>query len=166
MKAAVWCAGSALVILAILLFGGMPFSSSGKGAPPASVVPKASEQKLEAPRETVMLPVAENANSLNIPETTAKDDIATLDFLISNFRKLEGENPVGENDEITAALLGRNPKGLGYLRSDSAYIDSSGRLIDRWGTPYFFHAVSGNEMEIFSAGPDRRHHTDDDLTSD
>jgi hypothetical protein len=166
MKTAAWCAGFVAAILAILLFGGMPFSGTVKPAPLAPVVPKALVPKPEAPRETVILPVAENAASLNSPETTAEEDIATLDFLISNFRKHEGGNPVGENDEITAALLGRNPKGLGYLRRDRAYIDPAGRLIDRWGTPYFFHAVSGDEMEVVSAGPDLRHHTDDDITSE
>jgi hypothetical protein len=166
MKASAWFAGSALVIIAVLLFGGLPFSGTVKHAPLAPVVPKALVPKPEAPRETLILPVAENAASLNSPETTAEEDIATLDFLISSFRKHEGGNPVGENDEITAALLGRNPKGLGYLRKDRAYIDPSGRLIDRWGTPYFFHAVSGDEMEVVSAGPDLRHHTADDITSE
>jgi hypothetical protein len=36
-------------------------------------------------------------------------------------------------------------------------------LIDRWGTPYFFHALSGEHMEIHSAGPDRQFHSADDL---
>lgn len=56
--------------------------------------------------------------------------------------------------------------GLGYLRRDSAYIDPGGRLIDRWGTPYFFHANSADKMEIISAGSDLRHHSNDDLTSE
>jgi hypothetical protein len=35
-------------------------------------------------------------------------------------------------------------------------------MCDRWGTPYFFHQVSKTEMEIRSAGPDRRMWTGDD----
>ncbi|HLH53589.1 MAG TPA: hypothetical protein VKY92_08235 [Verrucomicrobiae bacterium] len=42
-------------------------------------------------------------------------------------------------------------------------IDSSGNLIDPWGTPYFFHQLSGMEMEIHSAGPDKIMWTQDDL---
>ena len=38
-----------------------------------------------------------------------------------------------------------------------------GELTDAWGTPYFFHQLSGTEMEIHSAGPDRRMFTGDDL---
>lgn len=166
MKTASWCAGAALVIIAFLLFGGIPFSGSVKTLPSVPAVPKASGQKPEATRETVILPVAENAASLNSPETTAEEDIATLGFLISNFRKHEGGNPVGENDEITAALLGKNAKGLGYLRRDSAYVNRSGQIIDRWGTPYFFHAVSAEKMEIISAGSDLRMHTADDISSE
>ncbi len=87
-------------------------------------------------------------------------------MLLTDFRSHHGGNPVGENDEITAALLGANPKRLGYLNRNSAYIDAGGRLIDRWGTPYFFHAISAERMEVISAGPDLRHHTPDDITSD
>ena len=42
-------------------------------------------------------------------------------------------------------------------------INSQGELIDPWGTPYFFHQLSGTEMEIHSAGPDKVMWTQDDL---
>lgn len=167
MKTAAWCAAVALAIIAAVIFGLMPFSGTEKPAEATPGVPAIRVPMPEATRQkTVMLPVAETAASLNSQETPPEDDITTLDFLISQFRKHEGENPVGENDEITAALLGKNPKNLGYLRKDSAYIDPSGQLIDRWGTPYFFHAVSGKNMKIISAGPDLKHHTADDLASE
>ena len=38
-----------------------------------------------------------------------------------------------------------------------------GELVDAWGTPYFFHQISGSEMEIHSAGPDKIMWTSDDL---
>ena len=40
-----------------------------------------------------------------------------------------------------------------------------GELVDRWGTPYFFHSVSAEKMEIVSAGPDKELWTDDDVVS-
>jgi hypothetical protein len=49
------------------------------------------------------------------------------------------------------------------LPPDLASIDAQGRLLDRWGTPYFFHAVSRTELEIRSAGPDGKLGTDDDV---
>lgn len=38
-----------------------------------------------------------------------------------------------------------------------------GKAQDRWGTPWRFHALSGQHMEVLSAGPDRSFGTDDDL---
>jgi len=38
-------------------------------------------------------------------------------------------------------------------------------LIDRWGTPYFFHVLSNTGMEIRSAGQDGEFYTEDDAIS-
>ena len=119
------------------------------------------------PKEVTTLGIASMANSLNTTETTIEEDFSTLQVLLSQYRKhLNAGNPVGDNAEITAALLGRNAKGLAYLPATGPFIDEEGRLIDRWGTPYFFHAISGEHMQIHSAGPDRKRHTDDDLISE
>lgn len=73
-------------------------------------------------------------------------------------------NPVGTNPEITAALNGANPGQTVLVKSeDGLRINSRGELVDSWGTPYFFHQLSGTEMEIHSAGPDRALWTADDL---
>jgi len=39
-------------------------------------------------------------------------------------------------------------------------------LVDAWGTPFFFHQLSGHEMEIHSAGPDKIMWTADDLVTE
>ena len=107
--------------------------------------------------------MSSQARDLNAAATTAQDDIAIVAELLREYRRHLGGNPVGENDEITAALLGANPKHLACLPpGPAAWLDSGGRLLDRWGTPYFFHALSGSEMEIISAGPDRELFTADD----
>jgi hypothetical protein len=41
-------------------------------------------------------------------------------------------------------------------------VNEAGELTDRWGTAYFFHQLSSREMEIRSAGPDRKMWTEDD----
>jgi hypothetical protein len=41
-------------------------------------------------------------------------------------------------------------------------VNAAGELTDRWGTPFFFHQVSKAQMEVRSAGPDRRMWTADD----
>lgn len=75
-----------------------------------------------------------------------------------------GGNPFGNNREITARLNGSNPKQVVFLKSeDGMRINERGELIDNWGTAFFFHQISGTEMEIRSAGPDRKLWTRDDL---
>ena len=73
------------------------------------------------------------------------------------------EHPVGSNAEITAALLGDNPRKLIALPRDKAALDTDGQLLDPWGKPYFFHQLSARIMELRSGGPDGRLRTDDDL---
>ena len=76
-----------------------------------------------------------------------------------------GGNPVGSNAEIMAALMGGNPKGAMFAPTEGQSLNSSGELVDRWGTPYFFHQLSATEMEVRSAGPDRRMWTADDIVT-
>jgi hypothetical protein len=76
-----------------------------------------------------------------------------------------GGNPVGTNQEITKALNGGNPHHVEFLGPDGNSINDKGELVDAWGTPYFFHQLSGQVMEIRSAGPDKRMWTDDDLVT-
>lgn len=75
-------------------------------------------------------------------------------------------NPVGTNEEITRTLNGGNPKQIKFLKAENGMrINSQGELIDSWGTPFFFHQLSGTEMEIRSAGPDKVMWTADDLVT-
>ena len=77
-----------------------------------------------------------------------------------------GGNPVGTNAEITRALNGDNPTHANFLAGiPGQQINSKGELVDPWGTPYFFHQLSGTEMEVHSAGPDRTLWNADDLIS-
>lgn len=109
--------------------------------------------------------IAETARSLNAPDASAEDDLEIIHSLIEFFRKLNnGLNPGGGlNEEIVDQLRGRNAKRFAVIPPDLPCINSEGQLLDRWGTPYFFHPVSGKEMEIRSAGPDRRFWTSDDV---
>jgi len=83
---------------------------------------------------------------------------------IRQYGKMFGGNPVGTNPEITAALSGNNPKGINFVNAESGMrINGNGEMVDAWGTPYFFHQLSGTDMEIRSAGPDGIMWTTDDL---
>jgi hypothetical protein len=89
-------------------------------------------------------------------------EIDNVSFAIRDYRNVLKENPVGNNAEITKALLGDNLKQVKIAAPVGSTINGEGELCDRWGTPYFFHALSKTSMEIRSAGPDRRMWTDDD----
>ena len=99
-----------------------------------------------------------------IPATTEDiiEDLSAVDSAIRNFQAVHGENPIGSNAEITAALLGNNLKQIKLEVPAGSHMNGEGQMCDRWGTPYFFHQVSKTEMEIRSAGPDRQMWTGDD----
>jgi hypothetical protein len=104
------------------------------------------------------------ADALNAPAGTLRRDLEILDELFgafhTNFPRLG--NPVGENAEITAALTGENPAHFVFLSPRHRALNTRGELCDRWGTPFRFHQLSGTQMEIRSAGPDRKFATPDD----
>ena len=90
---------------------------------------------------------------------SATENVARM---ITAFHTRMGENPVGTNAEITKALLGGNPIHATFSQ-DPPSLNAKGELIDPRGTPYFFHQISGDHMEIRSAGPDKIMGTADDI---
>jgi hypothetical protein len=98
--------------------------------------------------------------STNLPPATILENMRTM---IRQYGAAFGGNPVGTNPEITQALQGNNPKHINFLKTDGNRVNANGELVDPWGSPYFFHQLSGTEMEIRSAGPDRVMYTPDDL---
>jgi hypothetical protein len=105
------------------------------------------------------------AADLNAPGGSIHHDLEILNEVFgawqTNFPH-DGD-PVGENDEITAALAGGNRLHFAFISPRHSAINSQGELCDRWGTPFRFHALSGTQMEIRSAGPDRKFGTNDDV---
>jgi len=130
--------------------------------PPPSPVPQlTAEQRQRILREA---PEARLADDLNLPGRDIRSDLAILVSVFGAWRSnFPGQgNPFGDNREITGKLLGQNPNGIIFLQPDNRAINAEGELVDRWGTPFFFHAESGTKMEIRSAGPDRIMRTPDD----
>ena len=90
-------------------------------------------------------------------------DLDKVTLMFRDFRTSMGENPTGTNAEIMKAVMGGNPKGARLGPPENQSLNASGELVDRWGTPIFFHQMSKTSMEIRSAGPDRVMWTDDDI---
>ena len=103
------------------------------------------------------------ADELHAETTTPERDLEIIRDFVSIYSRASGGNPVGDNADITAALTGTQypgQKGHFFPRGHSAV--RSGQLVDRWGSPYWFHPNSSSQMEIRSAGPDRQLFTGDD----
>jgi hypothetical protein len=98
-----------------------------------------------------------------LPPATVLQNMA---HAVRLYGSMFGGNPVGSNAEITGALNGDNPKHARFLdAAQGLRMNDKGELIDSWGTPYFFHQLSGTLMEIHSAGPDKIMWTADDLVT-
>lgn len=104
----------------------------------------------------------------NVPDpdlAIAQTDSENIGLMLRDFRGVEGENPTGSNAEIMKAIMGGNKKGARLGPPTGMALNEHGELVDRWGSPFFFHQLSGNEMEVRSAGPDRKLYTNDDLVT-
>lgn len=153
-----------VVMILILMNLMSDFVPAAATSPPGGPVPAGDAAEVAPLRPITTLSTAGDlAATLRQPEGNPDDELQAVAQLIYLYRQGFGENPVGQNEDIVAALLGENEKRSAYLPKDSPAL-ADGKLIDRWGSPYWFHPVSGREMEIRSAGPDRELFTADDLS--
>ncbi len=100
------------------------------------------------------------------PARPPEEDLQAIARTLDNFALLvKGDNPLplGANEDIAAALRGKNQAALRALSDDHRAFNAQGQLVDRWGTPLYFHAESRDRLDVRSAGPDRRMWTADDL---
>lgn len=104
-------------------------------------------------------------DQLNQPGASVTNDLRILRDLFFHYQivvKDPSGNPAGTHEEIVRALQGRNRARLAFLPAQHPALNEKGQLVDRWGTPYFFHALGSTRMEIRSAGPDGKLFTADD----
>jgi hypothetical protein len=107
-------------------------------------------------------PAAETNEAANLPPLTVLDKARVV---MHDYHSAFGQNPVGTNPEITAALMGKNPRQINFVADSGLRVNEKGEMVDAYGTPFFFHQISGQEMEIRSAGEDRILWTFDDLVT-
>jgi hypothetical protein len=136
-----------------------------KGGPkrqpqPSAVLP-AETSSMPAASQALDPHLASMAARLNSTDHEPREDLEILEELLSIYRRALGGNPSGDNSDVVAALVGNTPQGAFFPRQSPALRD--GQLLDRWGTPYWFHPNSGHSMEIRSAGADKQLFTPDDI---
>jgi hypothetical protein len=143
-----------------------PAQNGPPNVPAASPAATGSNTAAAAPSN-----LAERAGAVAPPAATAENIppaivLENISHAIRQYGALFGGNPVGTNPEITAALNGGNPKQINFIKPEAGMqINGDAELVDTWGTPLFFHQLSGSEMEIHSAGPDKIMWTSDDLVA-
>ncbi|HVS51623.1 MAG TPA: hypothetical protein VHD62_04650 [Opitutaceae bacterium] len=163
---------SILALLLVALFWQHADKPAANITPRSEKIPRsattaaATNAKIPRPEFPPPTEISHLADALNSPAADIRADLRIVAGLLEAFRTNfpHDGNPVGENVEITAALAGKNSLRFGFLPPNHPAIDADGELCDRWGTPFFFHALSGTRMEIRSAGPDKKLYTADDVT--
>jgi hypothetical protein len=127
---------------------------------PSAVLPQPKSVQLASAEDRSVAPES-------LDEAIGLTPVTVLENMRAAFRQYQSrfrENPVGDNAEITRALNGGNPAKTIFVQAeDGLRQNSRGELIDIWGTPFFFHQLARTQMEVRSAGPDRRMWTADDL---
>lgn len=132
------------------------------GVPGTPVVPPPSPP-VQMPAVSPNAPVPSAPAAAPMPREEIEAEIEEVQLALRDFRTRLGGNPVGNNAEITKALLGDNLKQVKIPVPSGAQLNGDGELCDRWGTPFFFHQLSATRMEIRSAGPDRKMWSADDV---
>lgn len=100
------------------------------------------------------------------PTSTVERDLEAVGRAFENLMLLiKGGEPfrMGANEELAAALRGKNRTGLRFLPDDHPAFNEAGQIVDRWGTPLFFHVESASVLDVRSAGPDGEMWTEDDV---
>jgi hypothetical protein len=170
-----------VLVVAVLLLLNKKQTAQPNRISPAMVTEKSGETNI--PNTTKVSPaVAPVVSAIANPETSqptaatapapevaalpAATVLDNMRVVIHNYGATFGENPVGNNAEITATLAGKNPKQINFIRDVAGLrVNEKGELVDAYGTPFFFHQLSGKVMEIHSAGEDRKMWTFDDLVT-
>ena len=112
------------------------------------------------------LPGAEILKNYASPSTRPEDDLQAMAHVFSNLRLLvkgDAAFRMGANEEFAAALMGKNAAKEVFLMAPHACLNEKDQLVDRWGSPLFFHVRDRDRIDIRSAGPDREMWTADDL---
>jgi hypothetical protein len=161
-----------LATLGFLFWPQGPAPASGplqaSGPPIGTADARASAAAVPSASASVSIPTEERselAKDLNSPAQDIHADLRVLDEIFNAFRTNfpQSGNPIGNNAEITAVLTGNNSRHIAFIPPDHPAINARGELCDRWGRPFFFHQLSGHQMEIRSAGPDKKFWTNDDV---
>jgi hypothetical protein len=145
---------------------------AGDGGKPKAAPMVAREQVPPAPgRAAVAAPVVDegkaghpDALSFGTAAIAPEREAEVLFGFLQAYRGEFGAFPTGnENAHFLNALAGANPAGLVIFPLKHPRVSAAGELLDAWGTPFHFHVIDSQQLEVRSAGADREWFTTDDL---
>lgn len=137
----------------------------GREATSAELSVKASESG-EAIQVGRLIDTSMFAESYGSDGTTVQDDLEGVNDLLNDSQLMFKDFPsyfLPDNRALTEFLRGKNKEGLAWIRPGHPAVSPEGELLDRYGTPLFFHRESATRFQVRSAGLDRVMWTDDDL---
>ena len=130
---------------------------------PTGTAPVATSTARAATANAPSLPP--NPGEPGAPDQAAQIAVERVRHMVGDYHTLMGENPVGTNAEIMKQIMGGNSHQATLGPPEGMSLNAQGELVDPWGTPYFFHQLSRDRMEVHSAGPDKVMGTADDIVT-
>jgi len=155
-----------MVGVATLLLWFFTRPPAGQPAPVGTVPPLPAPGVPDAATVAAVLPGDKTLLGYGDPTQPPEQDLTLLHHCLDNFLLLAKgmkTQPLSANGEIAAALRGEGKVRMPFISPGNAIFNAEGLLIDRWGTPLFFHAEQAGAISIRSAGPDKTLWTADDL---
>ena len=70
-----------------------------------------------------------------------------------------------DNTRLQKILSGDNPRKIAFLLLKPTDLNSTGEMIDSWGTPFRITYGPESTVHVISAGPDKIFGTTDDITN-
>lgn len=133
-------------------------------APDGTPIPSRSE--VTRPQVPAKVPGDLLLEGYGDPASPPIEDLRKLQHVVGGYFSLiknATRNPIGGNEDLSAALRGENPNREVFVRPESRVFSKDGMLIDRWDVPVIVHPQAWRQLELRSAGPDRTPYTADDL---
>jgi type II secretory pathway pseudopilin PulG len=86
----------------------------------------------------------------------AQNSARQLATALTAYHTEYGTYPDATDGELIKILAGRNPKTIVFIETPLKQLDSSGRLIDPWGSPYRIAIPArGAKVKVWSIGPNK-----------
>ncbi len=159
-----------LLALVVLLAAGLLFWSRFDAAldSPRPSIPTAPQpvEFLSAPLPPPLETHPFSADLGPAPDLDPHDEPRRVFVMLDAWRRATGRFPVAEdNAGLMRQLTARSGNRPPLLPPDHPRLNARGELLDPWDTPYFFHHIAAQHLEVRSAGPDRTFYTDDDIVA-